>query len=128
MLQVKGLQPSEVFKDCQTESERKKELVKHVEAHGFCVACMLHCHEGHEVNELYCKLDFRCDCGNAKLPAACHIDGSMDETNKDINSSVAEVGGKATRNEDNIYNSTFFDIYCNCKKPHTAESIDNYMI
>lgn len=79
MLQVKGLNPEVVLKDCPSGTKRQTELAKHVEPHGFCVACMLHCHEGHDVHELYSKLDFKCDCGNSKMPMACQIDGSMEE-------------------------------------------------
>ena len=52
-------------------------LSKAVQPHGFCLACMMHCHEGHEVHELYSKLDFRCDCGNGKMPFSCHIDSGL---------------------------------------------------
>ncbi len=34
---------------------------------GICLACSLHCHEGHELYELYTKRLFRCDCGNSKF-------------------------------------------------------------
>lgn len=50
---------------------------------GFCLACSLRCHEGHDVIELYTKRyvgekegvdfmvlffsNFRCDCGNSKI-------------------------------------------------------------
>ena len=92
---------------------------------------MLHCHEGHEVHELYGKLDFRCDCGNSKFPLACQIDGSMtlEQENPTTAATAQDTNvGKAHTNDDNIYNMTFFDIYCNCKKPHSAELIDNFMI
>lgn len=32
-----------------------------------CLACSFHCHEGHELVELYTKRHFRCDCGNSKF-------------------------------------------------------------
>ena len=138
-------------------SQRQLALAEAVEPHGFCVACMLHCHEGHEVYELYSKLDFRCDCGNNKMPFSCQIDGSMGPaaetpvqptTNQMMLSTgtsnqrasnvetlivqqelvATDDGGKSHTNTDNVYNQTFFDIYCICKKPHEAELIDNYMI
>lgn len=34
---------------------------------GICLACSLHCHEGHELYELYTKRLFCCDCGNSKF-------------------------------------------------------------
>lgn len=34
---------------------------------GVCLACSFHCHEGHELVELYTKRNFRCDCGNSKF-------------------------------------------------------------
>ena len=33
-----------------------------------CLACSLHCHDGHDLYELYTKRHFRCDCGNDKFP------------------------------------------------------------
>ncbi|CAF2113667.1 unnamed protein product [Rotaria magnacalcarata] len=34
---------------------------------GICAACAYHCHANHEMNELYTKRCFRCDCGYSKL-------------------------------------------------------------
>ena len=31
-------------------------------------------------------------------------------------------------NGENRYNLTFFDIYCVCRKPHSAELIDSFML
>lgn len=76
--------------------------------HGFCLGCMLVCHEGHEVNELYCKLDFRCDCGNSRLPKSCELQNDKDY-----------------ENDKNFYNQTFYDLYCHCRLPHDQEIIDN---
>ena len=104
-------------------------MSKLVEPHGFCVACMLHCHEGHVVHELYSKLDFRCDCGNGRFPLSCQIDGSMpqeDGTGSEARPVTFE--GKPYQNEHNRYNSTFFDLYCYCRRPHQAEIIDKYMV
>lgn len=62
---------------------------------------MVNCHADHEVNELYAKLDFRCDCGNSTLPQACTLANDKDFTNCQ-----------------NAYNETFFDLYCYCRTPH----------
>ena len=133
MLKFKGHEPAIFLKDCKTEAQRQLKIAEVVEPHGFCVACMLHCHDGHEVHELYSKLDFRCDCGNGRFPMACQIDGSMpDEPIADtLGKAQAEVPtfeGKPNQNSDNRYNMTFFDIYCVCKQPHSAELIDSYML
>ena len=40
---------------------------------GICLACSYHCHEDHELVELYTKRNFRCDCGNAKLDNECKL-------------------------------------------------------
>ncbi len=55
---------------------------------GVCLACSYHCHEGHELVELYTKRNFRCDCGNASFPEGnpCKLDPD-----------------KAPRNEQNKY-------------------------
>jgi hypothetical protein len=79
--------------------------------HGFCLGCMLTCHESHEVNELYSKLDFRCDCGNSKTPESCQL------TNE-----------KEYSNAKNKYNRNYYDLYCHCNLPHDQETIDQYMI
>jgi E3 ubiquitin-protein ligase UBR7 len=83
-------------------------LLKYIKPHGFCLGCMLSCHEGHEVIELYSRLDFKCDCGNGRMPFSC----SLFENKEDY------------ENENNYYNQNFFDSYCNCKKPHTIEHMD----
>ena len=41
---------------------------------GMCLACSYHCHEGHDLVELYTKRDFRCDCGNKKFQAKCRLE------------------------------------------------------
>lgn len=52
-----------------------------IKPHGFCLGCMLLCHEGHDVNELYSKLDFRCDCGNSRFPKSCELNNEKDYEN-----------------------------------------------
>ena len=123
MLVQKGHKPAEVFASCKSEAERHAVLEKLVEPHGFCVACMLHCHEGHDVHELYSKLDFRCDCGNGRFPCSCQIDGSTSEAGV-----TATFEGKPHNNDLNRYNSTYFDLYCMCRKPHQEDLIENYMV
>jgi len=72
---------------------------------------MLHCHEGHDIYELYGKVDFRCDCGNSRMPFSCKLDNEKDYLN-----------------EANYYNQTFYDCYCYCKKPHQLEEMEEFMI
>ena len=72
----------------------------------------MNCHDGHDFNELYHKLDFRCDCGNGQMmTATCKMNEDKDYTN-DLNK----------------YNDTFFDLYCYCKQPHDFELIDSFMV
>lgn len=73
---------------------------------------MYHCHEGHDVIELYSRLNFRCDCGNGRMPLACKL----------LNEKLDY------ENAGNEYNHNFFDCYCYCKKPHSLESMDEFMI
>ena len=40
---------------------------------GICLACSYHCHENHELVELYTKRNFRCDCGNNKMENECKL-------------------------------------------------------
>jgi E3 ubiquitin-protein ligase UBR7 len=34
---------------------------------GMCSGCAFNCHRDHEVENLYFKRKFRCDCGNSKF-------------------------------------------------------------
>lgn len=69
---------------------------------GICLACSYHCHEGHELIELYTKRNFRCDCGNSKFPGkTCNLDDT-----------------KTENNEQNTYNHNFSGLYCICERPY----------
>jgi E3 ubiquitin-protein ligase UBR7 len=48
---------------------------------GICLACSYHCHEGHELVELYTKRNFRCDCGNSKMDNECKLANDKTKTN-----------------------------------------------
>ncbi|CAF0749059.1 unnamed protein product [Rotaria sordida] len=66
---------------------------------GICAACAYHCHVNHEINELYTKRFFRCDCGNFKLShQPCKLYPTKDP-----------------ENILNKYNDNFRGIYCTCK-------------
>lgn len=69
---------------------------------GVCLACSLHCHENHELIELYTKRNFRCDCGNPKI-------GSQ---------SCIFTPEKTDLNYDNRYNQNFSGLYCICHRPY----------
>jgi len=47
--------------------------------HGICVGCIVQCHDGHEVFELGQRLDFRCDCGNGRMPQACLLNAEKED-------------------------------------------------
>ncbi|XP_003383846.1 PREDICTED: putative E3 ubiquitin-protein ligase UBR7 [Amphimedon queenslandica] len=69
---------------------------------GFCLACSLRCHEGHDVIELYTKRNFRCDCGNSKISGnPCLLCPDKDPLNSE-----------------NIYNHNFNGLYCTCNRPY----------
>ncbi|XP_011050924.1 PREDICTED: putative E3 ubiquitin-protein ligase UBR7 isoform X2 [Acromyrmex echinatior] len=67
-----------------------------------CLACSFHCHEGHELVELYTKRHFRCDCGNTKF------DGKQCNLEK----------LKSAINTENKYNQNFDGVYCICARPY----------
>eukprot|EP00271_Cylindrocystis_brebissonii_P008682 TRINITY_DN23158_c0_g1_i1.p1 TRINITY_DN23158_c0_g1~~TRINITY_DN23158_c0_g1_i1.p1 ORF type:complete len:441 (-),score=99.05 TRINITY_DN23158_c0_g1_i1:1194-2516(-) len=69
---------------------------------GFCTACSLHCHDGHEVVELWTKRNFRCDCGNSKFANHCC---SLQPAKEAVNSA-------------NKYGQNFRGLYCSCKQPY----------
>lgn len=68
---------------------------------GVCLACSYHCHDGHDLVELYTKRNFCCDCGNSKFPKKCTL-----------------VPVKSELNEKNSYNHNFNGSYCTCRKPY----------
>ena len=77
---------------------------------GVCLACSLACHGGHEVEELYTKRNFRCDCCNKEKF------GNLTETKCQLQPN------KSDGNDQNIYSDNFKGIYCICKKGYDGES------
>ncbi|KAL1463272.1 hypothetical protein WDU94_015039 [Cyamophila willieti] len=76
---------------------------------GFCLACNYHCHEGHNIVELYTKRNFRCDCGNSKFgDKKCNLEPVKDAVN--IN---------------NVYNQNFKGKYCSCSRPYPDDDNPN---
>lgn len=81
---------------------------------GVCLACSYHCHEDHDLVELYTKRHFRCDCGNSKFPQnACKL-----------------LKEKLPENPENEYNHNFRGAYCTCHRPYPdpEDTIDDEMI
>ncbi|XP_059091359.1 putative E3 ubiquitin-protein ligase UBR7 [Tigriopus californicus] len=70
---------------------------------GICLACSYHCHEGHDLVELYTKRNFRCDCGN-------------DTFGTEVKCKLA--GDKTKTNSENKYNQNFKGVYCTCHRPY----------
>lgn len=68
---------------------------------GVCLACSYHCHEGHDLVELYTKRNFRCDCGNDKQ-----------------SKTTCKLLPKSSPNSRNSYNQNFSGLYCSCKRPY----------
>lgn len=81
---------------------------------GVCLACSLHCHESHELIELYTKRHFRCDCGGHRMPRA--------------KCSLAPI--KTIPNRENKYNQNFSGVYCVCHRPYPdpEDDIEDEMI
>lgn len=81
---------------------------------GVCLACSLHCHEGHQLYELYTKRAFRCDCGNSKFP---HLTCTL-------------TPNKEALNSDNKYNHNFQGLYCTCNRPYpdAEDEVEDEMI
>jgi len=80
---------------------------------GICLACSYHCHEDHELVELYTKRNFRCDCGNSKLDNECKL-----------------ANDKFPVNEKNKYNQNFKGDYCICHRPYPdpEDTVEDEMI
>lgn len=76
---------------------------------GVCLACSFHCHEGHELVELYTKRNFKCDCGNSKFGSkVCNLEKS-----------------KLATNTENKYNQNFDGVYCICARPYPDPENEN---
>lgn len=81
---------------------------------GVCLACSLHCHDNHELFELYTKRNFRCDCGNSKFPGfKCTL-----------------YPDKEPLNGQNQYNHNFSGAYCTCARPYpdSEDEVEDEMI
>lgn len=75
-----------------------------VEPAGICLGCLVHCHSGHEVYELYRKSNFKCDCGNLKINQECMLNNQ-----------------KELYNEQNRYSHNFYGRYWYCEKEYLGE-------
>lgn len=78
--------------------DAKSEMAKSI---GVCLACSLHCHEQHELVELYTKRNFHCDCGIKEGSAPCQLDPT-----------------KRPQTTNNAYNQNFLGLYCKCHRPY----------
>lgn len=73
---------------------------------GICLGCSMNCHLDHEVEELFEKRAFRCDCGNKKSGAIrCTLESVKEEMN-----------------HLNRYNHNFKGEYCYCNGRYQPES------
>eukprot|EP00116_Pleurobrachia_bachei_P004814 sb/3465076/ len=71
---------------------------------GFCYACSIHCHKNHDVEMLYTKRSFRCDCGT--IPQLlCQLKPEV-----------------SVRNANNKHNHNFKGLYCSCDLPYPDPS------
>ncbi|KAI9221032.1 hypothetical protein BC828DRAFT_382124 [Blastocladiella britannica] len=70
---------------------------------GVCYACVIECHTNHEVEELFVKRAFRCDCGTPRM-SPCAL------TTHDHDHHVVQ----REVNHDNRYNHNFSARYCVC--------------
>jgi hypothetical protein len=87
-----------------------------VKPHGFCFGCMLTCHKSHDWFELKMRMNFRCDCGNGRMPHGCLL-------------STPELIEYDHENAENVYSNDFFDIFCYCQQLYTGEEPeDKFMI
>lgn len=83
---------------------------------GICLACSLHCHENHELVELYTKRNFRCDCPTQRFPnVKCVLNPEV----------MGEGDQKMPINESNLYNQNFQGVYCTCKRPYPDPEATN---
>lgn len=85
-----------------------------------CLACSVECHDGHQIEEIYTKRNFRCDCGTPRpIPLV---------TTEQKSTSTARSAGTPTQcrlcpekesNEGrNMYSQNFFGRYCVCHRPY----------
>ncbi|XP_017491028.1 PREDICTED: putative E3 ubiquitin-protein ligase UBR7, partial [Rhagoletis zephyria] len=79
---------------------------------GVCLACSIHCHEGHDLVELYTKRNFVCDCGTDKFAA------------EKANFVCKLFDKRGLLNESNKYNHNFDGLYCTCNRPYPDEEDD----
>lgn len=76
---------------------------------GICLGCSLNCHLNHELEELFEKRQFRCDCGNVRAGGQCLLIGEKDDANPL-----------------NQYNHNFAGRYCFCDKSYDAKQDEMY--
>lgn len=62
----------------------------------------MHCHDKHELVELYTKRNFQCDCGLKEGSTSCHLDPNKLKVALNTNE----------------YNQNFAGLYCVCRRPY----------
>lgn len=72
---------------------------------GVCLGCSMNCHLDHDVEELFEKRAFRCDCGNQAAGGSCALNAN-----------------KEPKNADNAYNHNWRGEYCYCNGTYNPES------
>lgn len=109
----KGYMPRQALYSCSTCSMKEDSATGEKYLAGFCLACSDHCHDGHEMVELFTKRNFRCDCGNEKFA-----------------NTICKLAEKTGFNEKNQYNHNFSGVYCTCSRPYPdpADPINDIMI
>ncbi|KTW29406.1 hypothetical protein T552_01358 [Pneumocystis carinii B80] len=78
---------------------------------GICYSCSIQCHGDHEIIELFCKRDFRCDCGTDRLGTEiCKIRKE-----------------RSPVDPDNQYNHNFEGRFCWCDTDYDATTDERTM-
>ncbi|VDK52308.1 unnamed protein product, partial [Cylicostephanus goldi] len=85
---------------------------------GVCYGCSVHCHDGHNIVELFTKRRFRCDCGNSKFKTKCTL---YEVGYKSFFLNCGLLQDKESLNSQNMYNDNFAGLFCVCKKPYPCE-------
>nr|CAD7455144.1 unnamed protein product [Timema tahoe] len=91
---------------------------------GVCLACSYHCHEGHDLVELYTKRNFRCDCGNSKFRISNTEHKKLDSMELAQDMGWWLTFNKDAMNELNLYNHNFLGLYCVCERPYPDPEVD----
>ena len=92
-----------------------------------CIACVMHCHDEHEVEDVNSKRGMRCDCPtlaarNPQHAAAADASAASAASPQLLPSCKLNPASASPPNSHNVYGQNFAGLYCRCSSAFDPET------